>query len=164
MVIALHKYIKITLWDVLLLGTVYLLPTFSHLLGVPLYLIDPMRIMVLGSVLLLKNKMNAYLLAFTLPLFSFLVSGHPIFLKNFLISIELGVNVFLFFTFFHKIRIIFPSIFLSIIGSKLIYYILKYFMIVIGLLHTNIISTSLWIQWSVVLSISIIFSLFYKKS
>ena len=149
--------------DILLLSTIYFLPTFSHLIGFPLYLLDPMRIVVLGSLLLLGNRKNAYFLAFTIPLFSFIVSGHPVFPKNLLISIELVTNLIFFVLINKRISNTFISMFSSIVISKLIYYGLKYLFVIFGFLEMEIISTSLLIQLAVALSISILFSIFYSK-
>lgn len=48
--------VGIILTDIILLTVIYFLPTISHLIGFPLYLLDPMRIVVLGSLLILGNK------------------------------------------------------------------------------------------------------------
>ena len=161
--IVLVEKFKIVLLDLILLLLIYFLPTLSHLIGFPLYLLDPMRIVVLSSLLLLGNKKNAYILALTIPLFSFMFSGHPIFPKNILISIELITNIFVFFSLRSKINNTFISIFFSIVISKLIYYGLKYLFVIFGILEMEIISTSLLIQLSVALLISILFSIFHSK-
>jgi len=149
--------------DILILTSVYFLPTLSHIVGLPLYLLDPMRLVVLSSLLLLKYKRNAYLLALTIPLFSFLVSGHPVLLKSMLISIELIANIFFFTLLIKKTKMCFLSMFLSILCSKIAYYVLKYGFIAIGLLNIEIISTSLLLQLFIALFISILFTLFYKR-
>jgi hypothetical protein len=149
--------------DISILALVYILPTFSHIVGFPLYLLDPMRLAVLSSLFLLKDKNNAYILALTIPLFSFFVSGHPIFWKSILISIELIANVFFFMFLKNKIKSCFFSMFISIFFSKIVYYILKYGFVTIGLLNIEIISTSLLLQLFIALFISILFTLFYKR-
>lgn len=154
---------KIIVLDIILLLTIYFVPTLSHLIGFPLYLLDPMRIVVLSSLLLLGNKKNAYILALTIPLFSFIVSGHPVFPKNLLISIELITNLLIFFAINKRFGVTFISMFSSIVISKLIYYVLKYIIVLFGFLEMEIISTSLLIQLVVALSISILFSIFYSK-
>ncbi|MGB4655062.1 MAG: hypothetical protein WBH98_06490 [Bacteroidales bacterium] len=155
---------KIIILDILLLSIIYFIPTLSHLIGFPLYLLDPMRIVVLSSLLILGNKKNAYILAFTIPLFSFMVSGHPVFPKNLLITIELIANLFLFLTINKNVGYTFISMFLSIILSKLFYYGLKYLIVLLGLLEMDIVSTPILIQLVVALSISILFSIFYSKN
>jgi len=158
------KNVEIIIIDLVLLAFIYLLPSISHIISFPLYLIDPMRIVILGSLLILGNKKNAYILALTIPLFSFMFSGHPIFTKNILISIELITNIFVFFSLRSKINNTFISILSSIVISKLIYYGLKYLFVIFGILEMEIISTSLLIQLIVALSISILFSIFYSKN
>lgn len=159
-----QKTANIILIDLFLLAFIYLLPTFSHLIGFPLYLIDPMRITVLGSLLILGDRKNAYILALTIPLFSFMLSGHPVFPKNILISIELVSNIFLFLTFRDKINNTFISMLSSILISKVLYYLLKYAIVFIGLLEMEIISTSIYIQAVIAIVLSILFSLFYSKN
>ncbi len=135
------------------LAFIYLVPTFSHLISLPIYFIEPMRLMIVLS-LVHTSKKNAYLLALTLPLFSFLISSHPVFAKMILISFELSFNVFLFFLLKDVLRKVFPAIFLSIIISKIVYYGIKYIMISFAILNTGLISTPIFIQ----VATSIIFS------
>lgn len=127
------------------LALIYLIPTLTHLTQLPVYFIEPMRLMLILAIVH-TNRNNAYILALTLPLFSFVISSHPVFIKMILISMELAVNVYLFFLLRKIIRKVFPAILLSIIASKLIYYLLKYFIIGFGLLNSGLISTPLSIQ------------------
>ncbi|MCD4747410.1 MAG: hypothetical protein K8R58_14020 [Bacteroidales bacterium] len=110
------------------------------------------------------TKRNAYIIALFLPLFSFLISSHPVFLKMLLISAELVLNVYMFFAIFKRISKLFVCMFLSIIISKVFYYAFKFGLICLVLLDTNLISTPLYIQ----LITSVIFSgyiyLVYKKT
>lgn len=82
--------------DVLGLTFVYFVPTLSHLVGLPIYLIEPMRIMVVLA-MAHTNRTNAYILALTLPVFSYAISMHPVFAKSLLITAELLLNVWLFY-------------------------------------------------------------------
>ena len=131
--------------DLFALTFIYLVPTFSHLLSFPLYLIEPMRLMLIVA-LVHTTKRNAYLIAFSLPLFSFLISGHPMALKTGLISLELLFNVYLFFKLSEIIKNKFAPILISIILSKIFYYAVKFAFISFALLSTNIISTPIYIQ------------------
>jgi len=140
-----RKNIFTYLIDIVAVFCVYLLPTFSHLTGVPFYLFEPMRIFVILA-LLHSNKMNAYLLAFTLPVFSFAIASHPVFLKSIIISVELIINVFLYHQFINRKISGHLSILLSIIISKLVYYVLKYIMISALLIHTELFSTPIYLQ------------------
>ena len=56
---------------------IYATPTLSHLVSFPIYYSEPVRIFLIFTMVHTQKK-NAYVLALTLPLFSFLVSSHPI--------------------------------------------------------------------------------------
>ena len=133
------------IFDFIALSFIYLVPTFSHLLSFPLYLIEPMRLMLIIA-LVHTTKRNAYLIAFSLPLFSYLISGHPMALKTGLISLELLFNVWLFFKFSEIIKNKFAPILISIVLSKVFYYAIKFAFISFALLSTNLISTPIYIQ------------------
>ena len=149
--------------DLSALAFIYFVPTISHLINLPLYLIEPMRLMLVFA-LVHSNKTNAYIIALTLPLFSFFMSGHPVFPKMVLIAIELAINVYLFYFLARKIKSVFPAIFLSIIFSKIIYYLLKFGLISLTILNTEVISTPLFIQLITTLVFSSYLYLFYKKN
>lgn len=127
------------------LAFIYLVPTFSHWLSLPLYFIEPMRLMLIFS-LVHTSKRNAYFVALSLPLFSFLISSHPVFAKMLLISFELSLNVYLFFLLKDSMKKVFPAILLSIILSKISYYTIKYFLIYFVIIKSGLISTPLYIQ------------------
>lgn len=124
---------------------VYFIPTLSHLLNFPLYLIEPMRIMVILAVLH-THKRNAYFLAATLPLFSYAISAHPVFYKMLLISAELVLNVWLFLLLKDRIKNIFAAMTTAIVASKIAYYLLKALFIYFALIGGSLFSTPVWIQ------------------
>lgn len=130
--------------DIFALAFIYFVPTISHLLNVPLYLVEPMRIMLILAIAH-TSKRNAYLLALTLPLFSFLISAHPNVFKALIITLELMLNVWLFYTLSTKVNQ-FIAIFSSIIISKIVYYLLKFGLISFAVLQTGLISTPLYLQ------------------
>jgi len=107
--------------DIAALVFVGLVPAASHLFKIPVYFIEPMRVMLVLA-LLYSSKWNAYALAIILPLFSFLVSGHPAPLKMMIIIAELVLNAWLFLFFIQKTRKPFLSTFASIIISKVFCY------------------------------------------
>ena len=107
--------------DIAALVFVGLVPAASHLFKIPVYYIEPMRIMLVLA-LLFSSRWNAYALAIVLPVFSFLVSGHPAPLKMMIIMAELLLNAWLFLYFFQKTRRSFLSAFSSIIISKVFCY------------------------------------------
>jgi hypothetical protein len=130
--------------DILALAFIYFVPTISHLLNVPLYLVEPMRIMIILA-LAHTTKKNAYLLALTLPLFSFLISAHPNVFKALIMTLELLLNVWLFYKLSTKVNQ-FVAIFSSIIISKVVYYLLKFGLISFAVLQSGLISTPIYLQ------------------
>ena len=107
--------------DIAALVFVGLVPAASHLFKIPIYYIEPMRIMLVLA-LLYSSRWNAYALAIVLPLFSFMVSGHPAPIKMMIIMAELLVNAWLFLYFYKKSGKPFLSAFGSIIISKVLCY------------------------------------------
>jgi hypothetical protein len=148
--------------DISALAFIYLVPTISHLISLPVYLIEPMRLMLIIA-LVHTTKRNAYILAVTLPLFSFLISSHPELPKMMLIAFELSMNVFLFFLFAKKIKHYFPAILLSILISKTLYYIIKFGIIKLTFLNTELISTPIYIQIITTVIYSFYLYIFLKK-
>lgn len=182
-----RKAVGIGLTDAVALLFVYLVPTLSHLTSLPFYMIDPMRVAVLGALLVSKDWKNGLVLALSLPLFSFAVSGHPVFPKCLLIAAELSVNVLLFVWLSRVfVRSASPSSFasspengsavkapasaavvgvaalVSILLSKALYYGLKALVLSAGLMQTELISTALLVQLAVALLISLGFAIWWK--
>ncbi len=124
---------KSILLDLIALAVVYFVPTLTHLLNLPLYLFEPIRIMLILSIVHTK-KVNAFALALSLPLFSFAVAGHPVFFKMLIISAEMALNVWLFYVISKEIKSTFLAMVLSIALSKLVYYAIQYIFIVTSLL------------------------------
>jgi hypothetical protein len=151
------------LTDVSALAFIYLVPTISHLISLPVYLIEPMRLMLILA-LVHTNKKNAYLLAVTMPVFSMIISGHPVLPKMILIAMELSLNVFLFYALSKKMKHIFPAILLSIFFSKIIYYIFKFILIQLTVINTELFATPILVQVITTLVFSIYLVVFYKKN
>jgi hypothetical protein len=137
--------IRTVVFDLMALLAIYLVPAVSHLLSLPVYFIEPMRIMLILA-LVHTSKKNAYLIALTLPVFSFLISAHPSLIKTSLITGELLLNVWLFFVLSEKLSNKTLSIFLSIIVSKILYYLVKFMLINSTLMSGELISTPIYIQ------------------
>ena len=149
--------------DISALAFIYFVPTISHLIALPVYFIEPMRMMLVFA-LVHTNKKNAYLIALTLPIFSFLISAHPVLPKMLLITFELSLNVFLFYLFSKKMKNIFPAILLSIVLSKLVYYLIKFGMINLAIIKSGLISTPIYIQLITTLVFSTYLYLVYRKT
>jgi hypothetical protein len=141
----LRKYTSSYIIDILAIICVYFVPTLSHLTGVPFYLFEPMRLFIILA-LLHSNKQNAYILALTLPLFSFAIASHPYFLKALIMSVELVLNVFLYHWFVQKKMATYLSVLISITASKLIYYLLKFSLIQLMFIDSDMVSTPIFIQ------------------
>ncbi|TVR42038.1 MAG: hypothetical protein EA394_04300 [Bacteroidia bacterium] len=146
--------IRAILFDVFALAFIYFVPTLSHLLSIKLYMLEPMRIMVILAMVHTRRE-NAYILAFTLPLFSFLISAHPVLVKSILIGIELAAMAFVFF---RLVRIVNPliAIFSGIWISKMLYYGLKYLAVITVLPEEPLVGTPLLLQ----LITSVVFSIY----
>lgn len=150
--------------DIFALAMVYFMPALAHLTAIPFYIIEPFRLMILVSLVVMNSKHNALLLAVTLPLFSFIIASHPLFAKAMLISIEMIFNVLVYSWLIKKINKPFWVILISIIVSKAGYYLLKYGFISMGLLSMSLISTSLLVQLAVAVVTALLFGQIYKLS
>lgn len=139
------EFVKSGVFNLLALLVIYLTPVFSHLISLPVYLIEPMRLMLILAIVHTSYK-NAYLLALSLPLFSFLLSGHPSIIKTSLITGELVLNVFLFYQLQKVFSKGFITAILSIVLSKIIYYVFKFAFIQFPFMNTEVFSTPIYIQ------------------
>jgi len=157
------RFETIVIWDLVVLGLFYMVPILSHLTSVPFYRFEPMRFVLLLNLLLTGNKKNVYFMAVTLPLFSFFVGGHPVFAKALLMVAELSANVFLFDVLSKKIKNAAIAMFLSIVASKVFYYIIKFGIISVGLLDGPMIATGLLTQLIVAVVLSVAFWKFSEK-
>lgn len=153
--------IRAILFDVFALAFIYFIPTLSHMLSIKLYMLEPMRIMVILAMMHTRRE-NAYILAFTLPLFSFLISTHPVLVKSALIAIELAAMAFIFF---RLVRIVQPliAIFSAIWISKILYYGLKYLALITVLPEEPLVGTPLLLQLITSVVFSIYVYVFLKK-
>ncbi len=137
--------VKNITFDLFALAVIYLVPAVSHLLSFPVYYMEPMRLMLILAIVHTSRR-NAYLIAITLPIFSLLISAHPSIIKTSLITGELLVNLWLFFFLSEKLSNKSMSIFLSIIASKLLYYLMKFLLINSALMSGELLATPIYIQ------------------
>ena len=185
--IAKTKALNIGLTDAGAILLIFLVPALSHLTAVPFYLADPMRLAVLGALLITRNWKNSLALAVALPLVSFAISGHPVFPKCLVIAAELSVNVLLFAWLAGRALkastaaategaaagaatgraasagLIGLAAFASILVSKLFYYGLKALVLSAGLLQMELVATALWIQLIVAVAISLAAALRFRQ-
>lgn len=140
------EIIKSSIFDIFAILAIYFVPVFSHMFALPIYYIEPMRLMVILAIAHTSKK-NAFILAASLPLFSFLVSAHPVFLKTLLISGELMLMVGVYYFLSQKINNKFGSMILSIGISKIAYYAFKFVLLSAVLIQGSFISTPIVIQF-----------------
>jgi hypothetical protein len=174
--IARKKALGIGITDAVAVLFILAVPAFSHLTSVPFYLLDPMRLAVLGALLASRSRVNGLVLAVALPLLSFGISGHPVFPKCLVIAAELSVNVLLFWWLASVVKPtsgagkeassvrIGLATFLSILLSKAFYYGLKALVLGAGLMQMELVSTALWVQLVVAVLISVCFALWWRNA
>lgn len=139
---------RIIITDLAVLLAVLLVPALSHATPIPLYYLDPMRLFIFAGFVFGRNHNNAYALAVSIPIFSMLVTGHPVFFKSLLISGELFSNIYIFNYLYNNKRInTITSIVLSILLSKCIYYSCKAILLHFSFLDGSLITTQIWIQF-----------------
>jgi hypothetical protein len=102
--------------------------------------------LLLFLVLTTTTRSNAVLLAASMPLISTLFSGHPVFPKSIIISIELVTNAVCFYLIYSRLRSILIAATVAVLLSKLVYYAIKYAFIMFGLLDGRLVTTPLGYQ------------------
>jgi hypothetical protein len=161
--IATSKY-RVWLDDVLILLTIYFLPAISHWVPFSLSMLEPMRILVFVGFVLSYNRTNALFLAVTIPLFSSLVTGHPVFFKAILISTELTIHLSIFLVLYgrYKKRMVWIFVF-ALLVSKFVYYLLKSVFLNIGLIKGTLFSGGFAGQAIAAVIVTILFMLIFNK-
>ena len=154
--------IKNIVFDMIALIAIYLVPAISHLISFPIYYLEPMRIMIILAIAHTSRK-NAYLTALTLPIFSFLISAHPSQIKSSLILGELLLNVWLFFFLSQKLTNKFFCMFMSIMLSKMFYYLIKLLLINTSIISGDVVATPIYIQ-IIMLFILSVYIFFFNSS
>jgi hypothetical protein len=109
------------LLDIGALVVVFFIPKIGQYTHLPFWMIEPMRLMVILSIAH-STRANSYLLALVLPVFSWVVSGHPEFFKMLVMTGEITINVFLFYLLIREIDSVFLSMIISIVVSKVLCY------------------------------------------
>jgi hypothetical protein len=155
--------IRTAITDIMALVFVGIVPAASHLFNTPIYFIEPMRIMLVLA-LLYSSRWNAYALAIALPLFSFLISGHPAQVKMMIIMAELVLNAWLFLQFYRNTKKAFLSTFGSIILSKLFCYAIYLVVFSMAFVKEEAETTFLIAQAILTLLLSImVWLIFYRR-
>ena len=157
-----NKKTRLAVFDILSVIAITLTPALSHMFSVPIYLLEPMRIALILSIVHTSKK-NAYTLAAGLPIFSFLISAHPELPKMFLICTELALNVWLFTILNKKFSNGFAVMFSSIILSKIYYYVVKIGLVSFGIIGGSVVATPLYMQVIVGAALSLYAFFIWKK-
>ncbi len=139
-----NEYTLAVILDGMLFCLLFATTAISHHLPIPLYLFDPMKLIII-LVIVFTNKTNAIFVALAIPQFSLVTSGHPIFPKNILISIELIIFVSTY-SLFHVSYMKKYKLAGAILFSKLSYYMLKMGFVYFGILSLPIVSTPIKYQ------------------
>lgn len=146
--------------DAFLLAGLAVFVMFSHVIPIPLYKMDPMKIFLMVAIVF-SSRGNALLMAASLPLISTLSVGHPIFPKNLIISAEMVIFVGMisapFLSRYGKLA----QFFSAVLVSKIAYYGLKALLISAGALEMSLFSTPLAVQG---MSVLVLLGVFYLLS
>lgn len=137
--------------DALLVVVACLVPTVSHLLAWPLYYLNPMLLVLLAGMLLVRDRRNAYLLAVLLPVVSMLAVGMPTPLKAVCMVAEYASVVFvsgLLQGWSKRFVGTLGAMLLAMLAGKAVYYLLKALILAPAVL----VSTPVWIQLLVVMA------------
>jgi hypothetical protein len=136
---------KAILFDVFALTVIIFLPDISRLLGFQLYIIEPIRLLLVLAIAH-TTKQNALILSIVLPITSYILSSHPVVSTMLLMISEMLINVWLFFYLSKRIGNIFYAAVGSIAAAKIYYYPVKYLLIYSGQIDGELIAAPIYIQ------------------
>ena len=151
--------VRLAALDVVLLGITCLLPAVSHVLALPLYMLNPMLAVLLTGILVGRDWRNALVLAVLLPLVSCLVTGMPAAPKMFCMMAELATVAGLFQVLSRRWAVL-PAVRVSVLAAKGVYYALKAVIIAPAVL----VGTAWWMQLGAVVVWCGLFAMLYKRS
>ena len=149
---------RLALTDVALLGAACLVPAVSHLLALPLYMLNPMLALLLVGLLIGRDWRNALVLAVLMPLVSSLVTGMPAAPKMVCMMAELA-TVATMFGWLQRKWAVLPAVLTAVLAGKVVYYALKAVVIAPAVL----VGTAWWMQLGAVVLWCGLFTLFYKS-
>lgn len=144
--------------DGALLALACLIPAASHALALPLYMLNPMLVLLLAGVLLHRDWRHALVLAVLLPVVSCLVVGMPTAAKAVCMVAELA-SVAVMFGWLQRKWVVWPAVMTAIVAGKVVYYLLK----AVVLAPAVLVGTEWWIQLGTVVLWGGLFALLYKK-
>lgn len=134
--------------DAALLAAACLIPTLSHITALPLYMLNPMLLVLLAGMLAVRSRTNAFLLAVLLPVVSMLAVGMPTPTKALCMAAELLTIVGAYTAMQHLWKAAatrpcasFAAIVAAMLCGKGVYYALKALVIAPAALVTTPIGT-----------------------
>lgn len=127
--------------DAALLTLICLIPAASHLLAVPLYMLNPMLAILLAGILLGRDWRNALVLAVLLPVVSCLFTGMPTAPKMVCMMAELATVAGVLHLLARRWNAAL-AVFAAILAGKGVYYALK----ALILAPATLVGTEWWIQ------------------
>lgn len=149
---------RLALTDMALLGVACLVPSVSHLLALPLYMLNPMLALLLVGLLIGRDWRNAMVLAVLMPLVSCLVTGMPAAPKMVCMMAELATVATLFGVLSRRWTVL-PSVMAAVLAGKVVYYLLKALVMAPAVL----VGTAWWMQLGAVILWCGLFALLYKR-
>lgn len=149
---------RLALTDVALLGAACLVPAVSHLLALPLYMLNPMLALLLVGLLIGRDWRNAMVLAVLMPLVSCLVTGMPAAPKMVCMMAELA-TVATMFGWLQRKWAVLPAVLTAVLAGKAVYYALKAVVIAPAVL----VGTAWWMQLGAVVLWCGLYTLVYKS-
>lgn len=162
-VVPTKELLKTVCIDTVALAFIYFTPSIAHLIAFPVYMIEPMRIMVILSIAH-STRRNSYLLALTLPFFSYITTAHPEFFKMLIITAELILNVFLFYGLNSRMKNTFLSMITAIITSKVVCYLMYLIFFSIAFVRNEADVLFLFVQFITTIVFSSYLFIIWKKT
>lgn len=144
--------------DAILLTVACLIPAASHLLAAPLYMLNPMLMLLMAGILLGRDWRNSLVLSVLLPAVSCLLTGMPAAPKMLCMMAEL-VTVASLFSQLQRNWKVWPSMLVAVLAGKGVYYVLK----AVVLMPAVLVGTAWWIQLGTVLLWSGLFAMLYRR-
>ena len=153
-----NSIVRLAALDAVLLTFACLIPAASHLLVVPLYMLNPMLALLLAGMLAGKDWRNGLLLAVLMPVVSCMVTGMPAPAKMVCMVAELATVAALFGVLARRWKVL-PAVLTAVLAGKGVYYALKALVMAPAVL----VGTAWWMQIAAVLLWGGLFALLYKR-
>lgn len=144
--------------DAALVVAACMVPAVSHVVALPLYMLNPMLAMLLAGMLVGKDWRNGLLLALLMPAVSCFVTGMPAPAKMLCMAAELATVAALFGVLSRRWKVL-PAVLVSVLAAKVVYYALKALIIS----PAALVGTNMWLQIAVVLLWGGLFAMFYSR-